>query len=306
MFKTRQTFVKSASFWIVYFIVFYWLSSRSKPAANIFTNSTGKFILISSELAVLPERMCFIWTSTRDRNLRKFNLPDKHRYGLEFQISRNCFHVVLLILLAGDIATNPGPTAGLPAKVNSKTGGLNVLYLNARSLKAFVYPVGQKSVKICKISLLQQLTYSGNYDVVCVCETWLNNSVLSSEILPNYGSIFRCDRVGRNGGGVLVAVKAGIQVTRRHDLEPKNIELVVVELMKYSSKPVLLYTFYRPPNSTPDVLQSLSDSLQRNPESSRIVVVGDFNLPSVVYVSSTKKLYVVKTIFFIKYFVHIS
>ena len=84
---------------------------------NIFTNSTGKFILISSELAVLPEKMCFIWTSMRDRNLRKFNLPDKHRYGLEFQISRNCFHVVLLIL-AGDIATNPGPTAGLPAKVN--------------------------------------------------------------------------------------------------------------------------------------------------------------------------------------------
>ena len=35
----------------------------------------------------------------------------------------------------------------------------------------------------------------------------------SSEILPNYGSIFRCDRVGKNGGGVLVAVKAGIQVT---------------------------------------------------------------------------------------------
>jgi hypothetical protein len=85
--------------------------------------------------------------------------------------------------------------------------------------------------------------------VVCVCETWLNNSILSSEILPNYGSVVRCDRVGRIGGGVLVAVKTGIQVTRRHDLELENTEIVVIELMKSNSKPVVLYTFYRPPNS---------------------------------------------------------
>ena len=193
--------------------------------------------------------------------------------------------MVLLILLAGDIATNPGPTAGSKPTENSSFLRLNVLYLNARSLKAFVHPIGDKSVKICKISLLQQLTYSGNYDVVCVCETWLNSSVLNSEILPNYGSIFRCDRTGRIGGGVLVAVKTGIQVTRRHDLEPENTEIVVIELMKSNSKPVVLYTFYRPPNSTPDVLQSLNNSLQKNPESSRVIVIGDFNLPSVKWSS---------------------
>ena len=185
----------------------------------------------------------------------------------------------MCILLAGDKATNPGPVC------NSSSLGLKVLYFNARSLKALVHPNGDNSVKICKISLLQQLTYSGNYDVVCVCETWLNNSILSSEILPNYGSVFRCDRVGRIGGGVLVAVKTGIQVTRRHDLEPENSEIVVIEMLKSNSKPVVLYTFYRPPNSTPDVLQSLNKSLQRNSESSRVVVIGDFNLPSVKWSS---------------------
>ena len=55
--------------------------------------------------------------------------------------------------------------------------------------------------------------------------------------------------------------------------------------MKSNSKPVVLYTFYRPPNSTPDVLQSLNNSLQRNSESSRVVVIGDFNLPSVKWSS---------------------
>ena len=92
--------------------------------------------------------------------------------------------------------------------------------------------------------------YGGNYDVVCVYETWLNNLILSSEILPNYGSIFRCDRADRIGGGVLVAVKTGIQVTRRHDLERDNTELVVTELLKSNNKPIILYTFYAPPPPT--------------------------------------------------------
>ena len=82
--------------------------------------------------------------------------------------------------------------------------------------------------KVCKISLFQDLVYSGNYDVVCVCETWLNNSVLSSEILPNYGTVYRRDRSGRAGGGVLVVVNSGIQATRRYDLEIDNTELIVI------------------------------------------------------------------------------
>ena len=65
-------------------------------------------------------------------------------------------------------------------------------------------------------------------------------------------------------------MKTGIQVTRRHDLEPDNTELVVTELMKSNNKPIILYTFYRPP------------------ESSRIVLLGDFNLPSVKWSSDQK------------------
>ena len=133
------------------------------------------------------------------------------------------------------------------------------------------------------MALLQQLIYSGNYDVVC--ETWLNNLVQSSEILPNYGSIFRRDRIGRIGGGVLVAVKADIQITRRHDLEPDKTEVIVIEIMKSNNKPVILYTFYCPPDSKPEVLHQINESIQNNPESSRIILVGDFNLPSIKWSS---------------------
>ena len=63
-----------------------------------------------------------------------------------------------------DINRNPGPC-----------NCLGCLYLNARSLKAFVPSSVDPSVKVCKISKLQGLVDAGVYDLVCICETWLND-----------------------------------------------------------------------------------------------------------------------------------
>ena len=82
---------------------------------------------------------------------------------------------------------------------------------------AFVPSTTDCTSKQCKITLLQHLVYSATYDIVCICETWLNASVLSNELLPGYCN-FRRDRV-RKIGGVLVAVKNNIHVTRRFGLE---------------------------------------------------------------------------------------
>ena len=80
------------------FAVLLWLSTRSKPTANVFGNDTGKHTLITPELAILPDKLRFIWSSTRDRKLRKFTLPDKHRYGLEFQISHNYYSLQYILM----------------------------------------------------------------------------------------------------------------------------------------------------------------------------------------------------------------
>jgi hypothetical protein len=130
------------------------------------------------------------------------------------------------------------------------------------------------------MSILQELVYSNDYDIICLCETWLNDSVLNNELLPGY-SIHRRDRQGQIGGGVLVAVRTNIESRRREDLERENIELIAVEIHKSGNKPLLLYTFYRPPQSPPNVLNQLNSSLQDSPESSCIVLLGDFNLPTI-------------------------
>ena len=233
------------------------------------------------------EGKCWLWTATRDLKLRKFNYPLNYHYGTNLQIARKTPRLVFLILLAGDVATNPGPltksTEMNPARGHSfrrQTDALNALYLNARSLKAYVPSNTDCTSKQCKITLLQHLVYSATYDIVCICETWLNATVLSSELLPGY-SIFRRDRVGKIGGGVLVAVKNNIHATRRLDLEKQNTEFVVVELGLQNCKSTLLYTFYRPPDSCPDAIQPLNSSLQDAPESSCVILIGDFNLPAI-------------------------
>jgi hypothetical protein len=93
-------------------------------------------------------RLCWLWTATQDLKLRKFNYPLNYRYGINLQIARKTPHLVFLILLAGDVATDPGPltktTEMNPAQGHSfrrQTDALNALYLNARSLKRLFHQI---------------------------------------------------------------------------------------------------------------------------------------------------------------------
>ena len=42
--------------------------------------------------------------------LRKRSLSFNYRYDLQFEIKNNNQHLLLIILLLGDVAANPGPT----------------------------------------------------------------------------------------------------------------------------------------------------------------------------------------------------
>ena len=190
---------------------------------------SGSTTTISPELVNLPNRLCSIWFTTRDIKSRKFNLPNNRcRYGLCFQIAKVVKHTFMLILLAGDIATNPGPPQYL-------TGyNIQCLYLNARSL-------------INKTNELQTLAI--DIDLLAITETWLKPDNLDSEILSsNDFNIYRRDRTNRTGGGVLLAVRENILSTRRRDLESKA-EILVCEIHPESRKKIAVIVFYRPPDS---------------------------------------------------------
>ena len=106
--------------------------------------------------------------------------------------------MILPILLAGDVATNPGPFSAHGGQVKS-------LVLNTRSLKSF-HRDEQSNLIVCNLQRFEDLVYNENSDVICVNETWLNSTVSDQEILHPGFSIFRKDRKDRSGGGVLILI----------------------------------------------------------------------------------------------------
>jgi hypothetical protein len=52
-----------------------WLCSKLKSSNQNSYQTTLNGIVINSELAILPEKLCLLWTATRDFKQRKFNHP---------------------------------------------------------------------------------------------------------------------------------------------------------------------------------------------------------------------------------------
>ena len=263
--------------WLLTLFLIIWLAKRSKPEPERFEEKpTSKNIFIASEL----------WTSTRDNILRKSNYPCKYRYGLELQIKHKNLHLLLCILLAEDIATNPGPCRTIPFSSESQhepkdleSKGLpaTCLVLNARSLKGQHVFEGKK---LCHVSRFQELVYSEAADLVWVTETWLTKDVANTEILHDDYAIYRKDREPRTGGGVMVAVKSSSFISSRNvDIETDN-EVVSTELVTSSKLKYVICCCYRPPNADQSWLEKFNSFLAD--VSSRyinVIICGDFNFP---------------------------
>ena len=143
---------------------------------------------------------------------------------------------------------------------------LDCIVINARSLRN-------------KLLDFQAIVYTRKIDIVIVSETWLDNTVPDYEILPNGYTIFRKDRIGPRGGGVLLAFKSQIMAWRRYDLEA-NCELVWCEFLSSLGQKILFGVYYRPTNTGVEYFQCLRDSLATiDDKFDKIFLAGDFNLP---------------------------
>ena len=56
-------------------------------------------------------------------------------------------------------------------------------------------------------------------DVVIGTETWLTPQITSASCFPDTYTVYRKDRVGKTGGGVLIAVKNNIESVEETDLD---------------------------------------------------------------------------------------
>lgn len=142
---------------------------------------------------------------------------------------------------------------------------LDVLYYNSRSI-------------LPKLDELRLICADRRPHVVSIVETWLDTSVLDSELIISNYSIVRLDR-NRHGGGVLLYIRDDVPYNVTF-VGPDNLELLGLTLYNENNSRFCLCVLYSPPATTHLVLQQLFIFLQKlNPSLfSNFVIIGDFNV----------------------------
>ena len=127
-----------------------------------------------------------------------------------------------------------------------------------------------------------------HYDILIFVETWLNESISSSELGLSNFNIFRVDRSSRTSsfsrGGVLVAVKSSLSSFRIHPIWD-DLEQIFVRV-RLQHKYIIFGALYLPPASHPDLFEKhvgcVSQIFQDFSEDV-FCFFGDYNLPHAVW-----------------------
>lgn len=166
----------------------------------------------------------------------------------------------LLLLLAGDVSTNPGPRA---CGRNLRLGTVNV-----RSMRD-------------KSAVLSDLVVSQRIDLLGITETWLTaRETLSdlTELTPPGFSFFQIPRAIRRGGGV------GLFVSSAHKFTPITLPAhtsfeSISGKVEFGQLCLNVLNIYRQPGPTGVFLSEFQDILSHMSTLPHdLVVMGDFNL----------------------------
>ena len=151
----------------------------------------------------------------------------------------------------------------------------NFLFLNIRRLLL------KSGTDKTKIDFMKDL--SNSYTLfICLCETFLNSSILNAEIFMPGFVVCRCDRADRPGGGMCIYIKDSIMFEVCLSYSNSVCELLIIKLDNPS---LIIVAIYRPPSSLnsdfEDIITRTTQCFNEMPTPMpNIVVVGDFNLPN--------------------------
>ena len=137
-----------------------------------------------------------------------------------------------------------------------------------------------------KVSLLQTLAATNDYDIICLTETFLDSSVENDDdriSIPGY-NLLRADHPSNTKRGVCIYDKDHLPIIKRNDLCQLH-EYLVTEL-RIGKKKCFFICLYRSPSQTSEELEDfctdlnlfLSNINDINPAYS--VIIGDFNARS--------------------------
>jgi exonuclease III len=111
-----------------------------------------------------------------------------------------------------------------------------------------------------------------------IAHTACDQTIKNSEVEIHGYDLVRHDR-NRHGGGVAIYIRDIIPYSERKSLILDNIEAICLEIKKPNTKPILISTWYRPPNSNTKWLDRFEFFLQNvDNENIETVITGDLNI----------------------------
>ena len=142
--------------------------------------------------------------------------------------------------------------------------GFKIAHLNIRSLL--------KHIDEFRIFLRKK-----HFDIICLNETLLDETIANNEVLIDGYQIIRKDRI-RHGGGVLLYIRDTINCKLRSDLMLNSLEMVTIEVLKPKAKSFLINAWYRPPSSKVEIFDDYESILQKlDAGNVEVICIGDFN-----------------------------
>ena len=213
----------------------------------------------------------YIYSTLWNLNCERWYL--RPRSGLRLASRKSL--ILLLLLIAGDIETCPGPTSNVFPDIKQfiRNRGLKIFHQNARGLHDFG--------KIEQLKLLMEET-NKEIQILGVTEIHLNNNISDEELLISGYRVERKDRENSPCGGPAVYICDDIQWQRRNDLEVNGIECLWIELLIKRSRSILLGIIYRPLDTSKyldkDFEAKCEDMLNMVlSEDKEIIMTGDLN-----------------------------
>ena len=183
-------------------------------------------LLLLLFVSFMVKKRCFV---SSDGISITLNCKDQYDYGENFMLSS--FHcnklrnirstrksaVLLILLLCGDIETQPGPRNQSDIKNLCSKRGLNFCHQNIRGLSG-------------KIDELRDILSTNNFHIFSLSETFLNSNLPSTLFNVRGYTFIRSDRKKAQGGGVGLYIKDGIDFIRRSDFENDETEAIWIEI----------------------------------------------------------------------------
>lgn len=138
---------------------------------------------------------------------------------------------------------------------------LSIYYQNVRGLRT-------------KTDDFYHSSLQSDFDVICITETWLNNTVNSSELFSDNYNVYRSNRsfqatFKKDGGGVAIGVRTSLLSSQISVLTNSSVfELIGVYVRLKSGKRLIVCCVYFPPFGSSDnmlmLMNKISAYVERN------------------------------------------